>query len=300
MRRYSVKYTANVIGLGMACFAASRYLIALLGAKLKLTSAFWGSLGVMALTLAASLLLMMYVINRMMGFRPEIDTKKAGLPEVLMRPACMLLMAGGGLVNQMLLRVLERSGISFSSATLMKTVGVGQLSAYFLYMTVLPAVLEELVCRGVIFGHLRLLGEKFGIFASAFIFMLMHTRIQDYIPIFISGVILATIYSYTESIYAPMFLHFLNNRYSFRIAYMEQNTTGLSPMGFATFMSLLLIVIGGVSFWLLYKSSNRFLSPLAKWRGGEEVMHLFTGPVFILGTIALLIPAAARLWRELM
>lgn len=83
--------------------------------------------------------------------------------------------------------------------------------AYFIYIAVIPAVVEELLFRWTICRSLRTYGRGTAIFVSAILFSLMHTNAEQLIYTFVAGVMLAWIYVETENIILPMLLHFINN-----------------------------------------------------------------------------------------
>lgn len=84
--------------------------------------------------------------------------------------------------------------------------------AVTIVIALMPAIGEELLFRGLIFGSLR---NKYklvwAIVISAGIFGLFHTSIVKLIPTAMLGACFAFIVYKTGSIYISMFLHFLNN-----------------------------------------------------------------------------------------
>ncbi|MBJ6164653.1 CPBP family intramembrane glutamic endopeptidase, partial [Staphylococcus aureus] len=88
-------------------------------------------------------------------------------------------------------------------------------SLLFLIVTtaLLPAILEEYIFRGLILrvifrNHLLL-----GVIISSIIFALFHysDNFFDYIPYFISGLVLSIVYLKTRKIEVAILLHFINN-----------------------------------------------------------------------------------------
>ena len=76
----------------------------------------------------------------------------------------------------------------------------------------LPAICEELLFRGIIFKGLT---QKFkplsAILLGGTMFMLMHGSLQQTVYQLVLGVVLCIVYYYTQNIFYPMLLHFLNN-----------------------------------------------------------------------------------------
>lgn len=81
-----------------------------------------------------------------------------------------------------------------------------------LALVVVAPIFEELLCRGVIFEAVR---NKWGALAacvvSAVIFGVMHIEPQFVINAFMIGLLLSYVYLRTNSIFAPILLHSINN-----------------------------------------------------------------------------------------
>lgn len=103
----------------------------------------------------------------------------------------------------------------------------------FIAIAVLPAILEEFICRGVILrGMLHHYGERKAILFSAAIFALMHLNLAQAIPAFLTGCLMGWIYTKSRSLTATMLMHFINNGTSFLIGkYMLE--TGKNPENFS-------------------------------------------------------------------
>lgn len=86
-------------------------------------------------------------------------------------------------------------------------------SAVMLYITVslAPAVCEEILFRGVVYGNLRRYGRPLATLASALLFALMHENISQTFYTFVAGLALAVCYEVTGSIWCGTFLHLFNN-----------------------------------------------------------------------------------------
>ena len=82
----------------------------------------------------------------------------------------------------------------------------------FLTVAIMAPLFEEWMCRGVIMrGLLYHIGPTKAILWSAFIFAFIHMNPWQAIPAFIIGVLLGWIYWRTRSIWAAIFIHFVNN-----------------------------------------------------------------------------------------
>ncbi|MBE7073892.1 MAG: CPBP family intramembrane metalloprotease [Clostridiales bacterium] len=106
--------------------------------------------------------------------------------------------------------------------------GAGEYIYCVIAMALVPAVLEELIFRGVIFNGLR---EKFSspwaILISAGLFALAHQNLQQIIYPLILGSVLAVVVLRTGSLFASMVVHFVNNFVVVTMSFVE-NLTGFS------------------------------------------------------------------------
>lgn len=88
----------------------------------------------------------------------------------------------------------------------------GWLVLNIILLAAVPAVLEELVFRGVILNAFRKkTGDMAGIFISAALFSLIHCSPQQTIFTFVFGIVLAFVVVKTGSVVSSMIIHFLNN-----------------------------------------------------------------------------------------
>ncbi|MCD7778492.1 MAG: CPBP family intramembrane metalloprotease, partial [Clostridiales bacterium] len=102
-------------------------------------------------------------------------------------------------------------------------------SVGLLIMAVLPAILEETLFRGLIYGSLRKFGTKKAMVLSAFYFGLFHLSGYQIPYAVLSGIILAIVTEYGGSIIAPMLLHFtINGTQVASYYYYSSTLAGLS------------------------------------------------------------------------
>ena len=104
------------------------------------------------------------------------------------------------------------------------------------------AVLEELLCRGLIFEVLhKRLGIKTSILFSSLFFGLIHFDLATAIVAVVAGVIMGVLYVRTSSLYTTIIIHSINNALAFALICF-----GVGDM------SLYDIVGGGVAYWVVY------------------------------------------------
>ncbi|MFA9465988.1 MAG: lysostaphin resistance A-like protein [Velocimicrobium sp.] len=105
------------------------------------------------------------------------------------------------------------------SDTISNIVGSYPLIISVMTVAMLPAVLEEIVYRGVFFHEYRNLNPRKGVILSAFLFGLMHMNFNQFFYAFVMGMIFAIIVEATDSILSSMIVHFTINASSVLLAY---------------------------------------------------------------------------------
>ena len=94
----------------------------------------------------------------------------------------------------------------------------------FLMIAIIPAIGEELIFRGVL---QRLFSDwtknvHWGIWIAAFLFSAIHMEFLTFIPRFLLGAMFGYLYVWSQSLWLPIFAHFLNNGTAVVIASLEQ------------------------------------------------------------------------------
>ena len=88
----------------------------------------------------------------------------------------------------------------------------------FLTVAIFAPLFEELLCRGIILrGLLQHTSPMRAILWSAFMFAVMHLNPWQALPAFMVGLFMGWIYWKTGSLWATIFIHFVNNASSFLI-----------------------------------------------------------------------------------
>lgn len=91
------------------------------------------------------------------------------------------------------------------------TVG-GNFWTSFITVAIFAPLCEEFLCRGIILrGLLKHISPIAAILWSAFIFAFIHLNPWQAVPAFILGVFMGWIYYKTHSLWATIFIHFVNN-----------------------------------------------------------------------------------------
>jgi membrane protease YdiL (CAAX protease family) len=107
----------------------------------------------------------------------------------------------------------------------LRTESISGLSINLFIVALIPAIGEELLFRGVL---LRLLKEMtksihWAVIISAFLFSAIHLQFYGFFPRFLLGLILGYSFVFTQNLWVPVFLHFINNASSVIIYYLHYN-----------------------------------------------------------------------------
>lgn len=136
----------------------------------------------------------------------------------------------------------------------------GQFAVALLVMAVLPAVCEELFFRGILlrFAKKRSRNMIVPILFSATVFAFAHANIYGLLSIFLAGVLLATIYYQTGSLYCSMLGHFIYNGLQVTLLFFLKDNKAAQEVINGNSMPVMLIVTSAIvfaaSFYLLLKN----------------------------------------------
>lgn len=75
----------------------------------------------------------------------------------------------------------------------------------------LPAIVEEITFRSVIYGEYRKFGVAEAVLLSSVLFAFMHFSLNGFFTYFLCGAVLALVYEVTRSVFASMTVHFIYN-----------------------------------------------------------------------------------------
>lgn len=81
-------------------------------------------------------------------------------------------------------------------------------------IAVTPAIVEELVCRGILYHSYKTKNTIFAIVMSAFIFGLLHLNLNQMLYAMAIGIVFCIVVEATGSIYSSMIMHFIMNSIS--------------------------------------------------------------------------------------
>ena len=129
----------------------------------------------------------------------------------------------------------------------------GYLVLNILLLAVVPAILEELIFRGVIFNGYRKFGAIKAILISSALFALIHGSLQQLLFPFLFGLILSFTAYKTGSVISSMIIHFINNATVVVLNYINFNFAIDLPTWSFVLISIILCALTFVVVWLLGK-----------------------------------------------
>lgn len=137
----------------------------------------------------------------------------------------------------------------------------------------LPALCEELFCRGALFSVLRPMGRRTAVFGSALLFSLMHLNLAQLPYAFVAGVLLALLYEWSGSLLLPMLFHLGNNLVSLSLFFGFPGEYFFPSLLLASLLGLLLFLRVACKLPRLSREGwgepfplrGFFLSPLLLW-----------------------------------
>jgi membrane protease YdiL (CAAX protease family) len=98
--------------------------------------------------------------------------------------------------------------------------GLPNFLLVFVVISIIPAIGEELVFRGIVQNELiRIWNKKhFAIWVTGFVFSFIHFQFFGFIPRMLLGVLFGYCYLWTNSLWVPIAMHFINNALTLIVA----------------------------------------------------------------------------------
>lgn len=176
-----------------------------------------------------------------------------------------VLYAAGYVVNKFIIPYTnEAASVSLFSSS------IGSLLISFLSAVILPAILEEVIYRGIFLQMLLPYGKAFAVITSGLLFGIMHLRFSQLFYATVAGILIGYFTVKGGSLWIGVLIHFTNNLLSFSREVIRE-TCGSSSL-FMTFDRLIgcgVLAFGAVSVLLLIrlhsKGSFTSLEPHAKY-----------------------------------
>ena len=200
-----------------------------------------GIITAISMVLRLSIPFLLYCHLLRMPRRVAIPTRlpdlSIALPGVFI---CLGVSALGGLCSQYIAYISSRlfgvvpvsDGIPLSGDPL-------QLFFGFFNLILLPALLEEIVFRGVVMQSLRRYGDTFALIVSAIIFMLVHGNFAQASNALLMGIAIGYFVLRTGSIWTGVLIHLVNNL----MVVLAEGATRMLPAEMKGLMPAVLYVV---------------------------------------------------------
>lgn len=108
---------------------------------------------------------------------------------------------------------------------------------------IVPAVAEELLCRGMVLGSIEKYGKKHAALFSAAAFSVLHNSLPSLVYTFLIGLTLAFIVFKTDSVISAMIFHFAINFFSLTVGFLNEKIPPHIGAEFAPMMSFVFIFL---------------------------------------------------------
>ncbi len=186
--------------------------------------------------------------------------------------------------------IQEMLGVTFVSGMEdFKVLGIKGFIMSTFSTAVLPAVIEEIVIRGIVMQPLRRFGDKFAIVSSALIFSLMHGNMVQVPYTMVVGILFGYLVIKTGSLWPAIVLHFVNNFYSV-VLYAVYDNFGDTYGALATVLFFVVFIIVGIIGGVSYSKMN-YRMPMKDGVKtlslGEKITALFVNVPMIIAIIML-------------
>jgi len=250
----NIKYTYNVIGFAIIIFLTLRESLSLvlMHTPLQKGTPLFTLLSMVVYIIAC--FVPVVLMENMLGLHPLLFKRANAADSAATAAFGYLIILGAGIANSIVLMLVQRLGIAFKPQNIIIPQGFLNVMLYFVYICILPPLLEEIFIRGLVLNALKSWGAPFAVFVSSVIFALMHSSLHNFLIYFACGVVLAKIYIAFDSIWPCVLLHFVNNTVSFALTAFQQSENAASAVFFSVYIYLMAMILGYAGFKHIQKS----------------------------------------------
>ncbi len=217
------------------------------------------------------------------------DTKQATYLVMMFLP---IMVVGAIAINYISAIFQSLIGIEFTAAVNeIKLVGTKETILGVISVAIVPALLEEIVIRGILLQPLRKYGDKFAIVTSALVFACMHGNMVQIPYTVIGGLLMGYLAVVTGSLWPSIILHFLNNFYSVIAITTSDNFGDVVSTATVLIMVVLFAIIGVIA--AIKYSKMKYNTVLSEGDSilitKEKVIAFVVNPATIIAIIILII-----------
>ncbi|MCB0698506.1 MAG: CPBP family intramembrane metalloprotease [Chitinophagales bacterium] len=164
---------------------------------------------------------------------------------------------------------LEKSKETFEAQQngILNLTTVPEYISAIIVMSILPAVGEELLFRGIMmrFASKKMVGSIFWpILLSSVFFAMIHGNVLGLIPILIAGMVLGYVYYLTGSLVLAMYAHWIVDFTQVSLVYFGRNNEQISKLSETNEMPMGLFAVGLIVFVLAFYMLWKNKTPLPK------------------------------------
>jgi len=165
----------------------------------------------------------------------------------------------------------------------------------FIATAIVPALVEEFACRGLILGALRKYGDAFAIVCSSILFGLMHGNFQQIPFAFLVGLILGYITIKTNTIWIAVAVHCFNNAFSVVFDYLTKGLGQIEQSVIFTIYLMICLLLGIIGIYLLKNRKDAYTFKKAKISSEQKQIYkwFFASPTIIIFTVLCFIESLA-------
>ena len=166
--------------------------------------------------------------------------------------------------------IFESFGVNYDVDFGENPTGIFGVILTVLSTAVIPPLVEEFACRGVLLGALRKFGDGFAIMVSAIMFGLMHGNFQQAPFAFLIGLVLGFITVKCGSIWPAILIHAYNNLSSVIFQYAFADVSVNMQSIIYTFYLTICLLLGIVGLIFLKNDKYAFKISPSNTESGEE------------------------------
>ncbi len=206
-----------------------------------------------------------YKLSKIIDF--NLPKTKAWFPLVLIGIGfCAFANMATGIASS----IFESFGINYDVDFGENPQGILGITLSILATAVVPALVEEFACRGIVMGALRKYGDGFAVLTSAIMFGLIHGNFQQIPFAFMVGLILGYVTVKCNSIWPAVLIHFYNNFTSVVFDYVFDGMAVQIQNVIYTIYLVICLILGFIGVFLLRKNTEIFKFATADTESSEK------------------------------
>ena len=179
--------------------------------------------------------------------------------------------------------IFSQFGIEYNVDYGEKPEGIFGFMLTFIAVAIIPPLVEEFACRGIILGSLRKYSDSFAVISSSIIFGILHGNFQQMPFAFLVGLILGYVTVKTKSIWTAVAIHCINNAVSVIFDYAFIGNDMAKNIFYVIYL-IVSILVGIFGIYLLRNKADAYTLPQKETKAtkGQIYKWFFTSPTIII------------------